>query len=162
MGSSDNWAKELRELYSTLPEGPERFLWPGNLIPSLSMNGDPTMAAVRCVGNHNKDKKPAFPRMHNKFLVFCKASYRRETPPVGDDGEIEEYEYPVFSIDPYLVWTGSFNFTKNAAYSLENAVAIRDRVIVGAYYNEWEYIEAMSEPLDWESIWAAPEWRIGT
>jgi hypothetical protein len=65
-------------------------------------------------------------------------------------------------IQPYAVWTGSFNPTHNGTMSLENAVIIYDDEIAGAYYREWQQIEALSEPLDWNSPWVAPEWRIGT
>ena len=64
--------------------------------------------------------------------------------------------------DTACVWTGSYNISQTAAKSLENAVVIRDQVIAQAYFNEWSQIMALSEPLDWESEWVAPEWRIGT
>jgi hypothetical protein len=60
------------------------------------------------------------------------------------------------------VWTGSFNPTQNATRSLENAVFIRDAEIAAAYGREFEQVVLMSEPLDWESPWVCPEWRIGT
>lgn len=112
--------------------------------PLCSMNvcGDPTLQAIRCMGNHNSTRRPASPRMHNKFLVFAK---RR---PQG--------------IIPYAVWTGSFNMTYNAGCSFENALYITDTEIVDAYFNEYLQIAALSEPLDWESDWCEPEWRIGT
>ena len=34
--------------------------------------------------------------------------------------------------------------------------------IVQAYYQEWGQVFALSEPLDWESEWVEPEYRIGT
>lgn len=34
--------------------------------------------------------------------------------------------------------------------------------ILEAYYKEFQQIYALSEPLDWETEWAAPELRIGT
>ncbi len=115
----------------------------------MSIASDPSIEAVRCVGNHNRDKKPAFPRMHNKFLVFAKVS------PGSDEHESE-------TIEPYAVWTGSFNFTKNATKSLENALYITEPSIVKAFFDEYGQIAAVSEPLDWTSDWAEPEWRIGT
>ncbi|HEY9640318.1 MAG TPA: hypothetical protein V6C57_07530 [Coleofasciculaceae cyanobacterium] len=65
-------------------------------------------------------------------------------------------------IEPYAVWTGSFNMSENATKSLENAVYIQDKAIARAYYNEWAQIEALSEPLDWETAWSEPEWRVGS
>jgi hypothetical protein len=82
-----------------------------NILSSVSVSCDPSIDAVRCVGNHNKDKKPAFPRMHNKFLVFAKKGR-----------------------GPYAVWTGSFNLTRNAGLSLENALYITQPKIINAYF----------------------------
>lgn len=111
----------------------------GSVVGSLSTCGDSTLQGVRCVGNHNSSKNPAFPRMHNKFLVF----FNKELLPQG-------------------VWTGSFNLTFNATMSFENAVFLTDPIIVEAYFKEWGQLVALSEPLDWESEWCAPEWRIGS
>lgn len=84
--------------------------------------------------------------MHNKFLVFAK---------LLDRGNTE-------SIEPYAVWTGSFNLTLNATQSLENALLLEDPVIVEAYFEEFGQIMALSEPLDWTTDWSEPKWRIGT
>lgn len=145
LDSGDRWKQKLRSMYKALPECPQRQIWTG-LIGRLSLHGNPPIDAVRCVGNHNRDKTPAAPRMHNKFLVFCR---------------VRDHEW-AFDPDPYLVWTGSFNLTKSATNSLENAITISDSHIVNAYYREWEQIEAISEPLNWRSRWIEPEWRIGT
>jgi phosphatidylserine/phosphatidylglycerophosphate/cardiolipin synthase-like enzyme len=148
IGASNNWKQGLRTKYSKLKCGLTRYSFP-NILSSMSVASDPSIDPIRCVGNHNREKKPAFPRMHNKFLVFTKVLQ-------SDD------EYGPEKIEPYAVWTGSFNFTKNATKSLENALFITDRVIVEAFFNEYGQIAAMSEPLDWTSDWAEPEWRIGT
>ena len=87
-----------------------------------------------------------FPRMHNKFLAFCDANL------TGDE----------MRLVPRAVWTGSFNMTRNATRSFENAVVLTDPDIVAAYYREWEQILSLSEPLDWTSHWCEPEWRIGS
>jgi hypothetical protein len=39
---------------------------------------------------------------------------------------------------------------------------LTDRKVVEAYYREWERIEVISEPLNWETDWVEPEWRLGT
>jgi hypothetical protein len=130
---------------------------------------------VRCVGVRNKNTRAA-PRMHHKFALFAKAtSYKWNEddfltcPFVYEHKEglaPEENEEPPWARDdwlqPYAVWTGSFNWTFNAGNSLENAVVLRDSEIVAAYYNEFQQILALSEPLDWESDYVEPEWRIGT
>lgn len=147
--STSDWSHKLRLLYSSLPSGPDRYHWPG-LIGQLSVLGDPAVEAVRCVGNYNRERSPAFPRMHHKFLVFCRSV------------ELQTQNNYSFAIEPYAVWTGSFNLTQNANMSLENALVLTDTAIVQSYYQEWEQIESISEELDWTTDWSAPEWRIGT
>ncbi|MDA5562337.1 phospholipase D-like domain-containing protein [Cobetia sp. MMG027] len=146
-GVNNNWKNKLREKYDALSCSLTRYSF-DNILNSVSVCSDPSLDSVRCVGNHNRDKKPAFPRMHNKFLVFAKID--------GTDEHGNEI------IKPYAVWTGSFNLTRNASMSLENALYLTEPKIVKAYYDEFGQIAAMSEELDWTSDWAAPEWRIGT
>jgi phosphatidylserine/phosphatidylglycerophosphate/cardiolipin synthase-like enzyme len=119
------------------------------MVGSLSVSGDCNLEAIRCVGNHNSAKKPAFPRMHHKFLVFCSAS--RSSNRRGQS-----------QILPLRVWTGSFNLTENSTNSLENAVLVNSHLLAKAYFEEWQQIAALSEQLDWTSDWMTPEWRIGT
>jgi len=135
----------LRRLYDDLP-GLER--WGFRHTAGYSYCGGGDNSAVRCVGNHNADKRPAFPRMHNKFLVFCE---RVAVP--GED---------CWDIEPAKVWTGSYNISDNATRSWENAVLIDDRSIADAYAREYGQIFGLSEPLDWSSAWSAPEYRIGS
>ena len=137
-----SWRASLRERYDALTGGLLRSEVAGTILPTMSFACDPGMESVRCVGNHNSDKAPAFPRMHNKFLVLASL----------DTGQLV----------PYGVWTGSFNLTHNAGNSLENALYCTDKAIVRAYYKEYAQIAAISEPLDWTSPWAAPEWRLGS
>ncbi len=151
LGRSNGWKSRLRSFYESLKNPIGRYEF-GGLIGDLSQCGDPSVQPVRCVGNHNRDKNPAFPRMHHKFLVFCRV-YQEIDPYFGGH---------FFKVAPHEVWTGSFNLTANAARSLENAVVIRDQHIVESYYAEWMQIEALSEPLDWTADWCAPEWRIGS
>ncbi|EKU99672.1 hypothetical protein Lepto7375DRAFT_1737 [Leptolyngbya sp. PCC 7375] len=224
----------LRDLYAKV-KGGERG--DHRKLRGLSFCSDPTIDGVRCVGNHNSERNPAFPRMHNKFIVLgeydsdtCRflepywylslsddnlscmknkdlaeklgqaliearkqekvqsqstweevleASWDRTMPKILldlkpedvfdllDEDEsamvdsfYEEHEYSSFC--PKIVWTGSFNFTYNAGLSLENAVTISTPEIVNAYYSYWQDIASISEPLNWNSEWVYPEWRIGT
>ena len=156
LGADDKWKCRLRTSYDALKTiSNDRLEWGGRLVANLSVCGDGTIQPVRCVGNHNRDKRMAFPRMHNKFLVFCR-------PEDYSPKEREERGWRTFDPKPYAVWTGSFNFSKNAGMSLENALFLTDAKLVQAYFDEWEQIVTISEPLDWETDWAAPEWRIGT
>ncbi len=146
LGAKKSWEKDLRTAYNKLNNSSDRFSWPG-LMGRLSVASDPTIDPVRCVGNHNSTKAPAFPRMHNKFLIF---------------GNMTSHEDEGASFEFDTVWTGSYNLTFNAANSLENALVIRNPLIAKAYYDEFCQIFALSEELDWQSEWCAPELRIGT
>jgi hypothetical protein len=149
-----NWKEKLRTQYNSIQTKYCRHDLPG---PGLSISGDPTIEGVRCVGYYNRERKPASPRMHHKFLVFTK-----EGPPREEDHyDGEDCGRPGRPM-PYAVWTGSFNFTYNSTQSFENAVYINDDCIASSYFDEYQQILALSEPLDWESDWCAPEWRIGT
>ena len=155
------------------------------------------IAAVRCVGNHNADNSPSFPRMHNKFVVvsqlqrqqqhdvlLCKGSdcfsrlncehyeegawcfHQADTNQCclcgegnfDDNGHCfdccylrpENFRVPV----PQFVWTGSFNASKAATNSFENAVIIRSETVALAYHREFSMLFMLSEPLDWTSEWS--------
>ena len=158
-----NWSgNKLRKMYASLPLGASccyaRGEWWGSLLASLNYGSAWEAEPVRWVGNFNTEKNPAFPRMHNKFLIFCDIHEVTENDYDGDEEGIE--------IVPRAVWTGSFNLTDNATRSLENAIYIKDMEIVNAYYTEWQYIFALSESIPnefWNSSWYAPDYfRIGT
>jgi hypothetical protein len=138
----------LKDLYGKITGDIMRCEMAGTILTEVSYADANGIGGIRCVGNHNADKKPAHPRMHNKFIVFCKRV------DMGD-----QYQQPIV---PYAVWTGSFNFTYNATNSFENAVFIKNKKVARAYYREFAQIMAISEPLDWKSRWVAPEWRIGS
>lgn len=122
----------------------DKYKFPNRFTKELNTNCTIMEEAVRCVGNHNSAKSSSFARSHHKFLVFLR-----------DNIALETYE-------PYAVWTGSFNFTKNAGASFENAVVISIPEIAQAYLDEWAQIMALSEPLNWEHPWCYPEYRLGT
>jgi hypothetical protein len=150
MASNREWAKKLRAAYDRLPDGLNRYMPGTGQLHLMSSCGDPSIQAVRCVGNHNRDKVPAFPRSHHKFVVFC------------DVDRTAGNETGCAGLVPHSVWTGSFNFTKNACHSFENAIYSRDLILARAFRDEWGQVCALSEELDWTSDWCEPEWRIGT
>jgi hypothetical protein len=165
IASGKNFSKRIRYLYSLLNCEADRYMMDfgiGCRIGKCSVACDPSIEAVRCVGNYNKDKNPAFPRSHHKFVVFLKGPYGKIHNKKININEIHGMAYEEIKYEPYAVWSGSFNFTKNATNSLENAVLIKDKQIIEAYLKEWGQIAAISEPLDWESQWTFPEYRIGT
>lgn len=77
--------------------------------------------------------------------------------PFHESGLLLETNY----ITPYAVWTGSFNFSKSATQSFENALYILDPSIIQAYLSEWNQIAALSESLDWDSDVLSPDFMIG-
>lgn len=171
--------KTLRNKYNQLPQICARFAVDG-LISSLSISDDPTIQGVRCVGNHNRDRNPSFPRMHNKFLIFMNylsedelnnyalqrtfEFMKDENIQIFDGGMFEAFRRAIIVTpsENSFVWTGSYNLSYNATKSFENSVILRHPDIVQAYWKEWQQITALSEPLNWDSVWCEPEWRIGT
>lgn len=146
VGDYNGWKYKLRHAYKKLPKLLDRFWFDDTILSHMSTFGDSSIDPVRCVGNHNADKG-VLPRSHHKFVLFC---------------DLMETIHGDVYCAPYEVWTGSFNFTQNATLSFENAIVLRDINIVRAFYREYAQVAALSEPLDWQSRWAAPEWRIGT
>ena len=153
-----NWSgKKLRRLYGDLPPGPRNNnayaeIW-GNLLSQLNYGYAWEAEPIRWAGNFNTEKNPAFPRMHNKFLVFC------------DENSVSTKYEDLHLIEPKSVWTGSFNLTNNATQSLENAIYVKDSKIVEAYFAEWQYIFGLSESIPnefWEMKWSPSDFRIGT
>ena len=104
-----------------------------------------SIEAVRCVGFARSSNELDRPIMHHKFMVFC---------------DIEEHKVNgriLRIIQPYAVWTGSFNFTRNAVRSFENALYLEHPMIANAYFSEWGQVAMLSESLDWERPYVDPE-----
>jgi phosphatidylserine/phosphatidylglycerophosphate/cardiolipin synthase-like enzyme len=86
-------------------------------------------SAVRSIGDANKSSHPL---MHHKFVVFgC--------------------------IKPAYVWTGSYNCSKTAEQSFENAVILHSTSIAEAYMNEFRNLFRLSEPLNWKTKVMTPQ-----
>jgi len=130
-----NWSqKRQRKQYLALPT----FSRMAHESAYYSFCTDPTTDAIRCVGIA-QPKGQIKARMHHKFMVFCDSNFQ-----------------------PQAVWTGSFNATFNGGRSLENAVILKSKRLASAYMEEWATLLGISEPLDWDSPYVAPEFRIGT
>ncbi|MGF1747166.1 phospholipase D-like domain-containing protein [Vibrio cionasavignyae] len=98
----------------------------------------------RCIGQMKSEDEYTLPRMHHKFLVFCR--------------RIDETKSAESSnLKPYAVWTGSYNMTANATHSLENGMYIKSERLSQQYFQEWKELIMVSEPLDWESEYCAPD-----
>jgi hypothetical protein len=143
-----DWAKRLRSAYLDLRGKGYSMNVPDVSIDHphynsvvqrccVAMDGQWTQgeSSVRCIGYETKDKNRT-PKMHHKFLVFCKSD-------------------PDVDMIPVAVWTGSFNISDNATRSRENALIIQSYAIAHAYLAEWAQLWALSEPLDWTA--AIPE-----
>jgi hypothetical protein len=163
---SGSWsAKKLHDLYTQLPAGPgswvlDEFRW-GGLLDDLSTGGEWRLDPVRWAGEFNNAKSPAFPRMHHKFLVLCKLC-AAELSFDEDEGWVNDQPD---SVIPYRVLTGSFNYTANACYSMENIIAIDDPKVVEGYYREWQRVYLAAERIPdyaWNREWEADYLRVGT
>ena len=95
--------------------------------------------------------------LHNKFLIFCKVIFAKSDLTAVSNGfyasnsrnpySQEEY-LRIFGkpiVQPYAVWTGSFNFSDSASNHLENAVLIYNKAIAEAYFKEFSLIYHLSQ-----------------
>lgn len=137
---SANSFERLRRQYDALDSN--MYFWEYRMNYCSSYD----IQAVRCVGMHNSQRSSAFPRMHHKFIVFCRY-----------DEEVDEWGNKKVKRVPFAVWTGSFNITHNGTNSRENAVVLEDPDFAEMYYSEWEQMLRLSEPLDWEYDWIEPQ-----
>jgi hypothetical protein len=141
----------IRKLYYYLPHNLSHESFIGTVMHRMSNSWNTTIEAVRCVG-YQKDKDTStLPRMHHKFVLFCKYGEKIVDEYSGD------YQRPIV---PYAVWTGSFNFTNNSIRSLENAIYTENKDVVRGYFDEYIHVLSISEPLNWSSEWCAPEWGV--
>jgi hypothetical protein len=156
-GNNKTWWWELRMLYESLECEVLRCRF-GGIMEHLSWADQQPVDPIRCVGNYNEAKLPVFPRSHHKFLVFCEKD--------AIETNLTNNTETVTHFSPKAIWTGSFNLTRNATMSLENAIILRDNSgeneIINSYLNVYRQVFSISEPLDWEHIWCEPEYRIGT
>lgn len=104
---------------------------------SYCSNGE-LECGIRRMGMINENKVPAFPRMHNKFIICFNSDGDRFDTCEKLNGE---------------VLTGSYNYTENSNNSLENVVCIKSDKIVEKYYYQYAEIALLSVPLDWDSEW---------
>lgn len=147
-----DWKTELRKHYEAIrpirSPGHCAAGWLEVRTPEDSIGcGSPLhVVGLRCIG-HSKILESVMPRMHHKFLVFLRK--KDESNP-----EVEEGACPY---QPYAVWTGSYNITKNGNTSLENALFVQNDRLAEAYCGEWAQLIEVSEALNWSSEYAAPE-----
>lgn len=134
--------------------------------------------AFRCVGEI-ADKRICA-KMHNKFLLFGNRLDMKFKPdPNKENWENREDEekqseklQSMFGglgerpIKTTALWTGSYNITWNAAKSFENAILMQrckeTEEVFNAYEKEFFQIVTLSESLDYEHKYMAPEFGEGT
>ena len=155
------WRNLLREHYDRIAWSDQHHdLFQRQHFPSplgdMNLLGDQQIAGVRCVGvlGQQRPNGPFAPLMHHKYLVFARLSW---LPDPGHESEEDPQGKAVW--EPQTVWTGSYNLTRLAPRSRENAVIIRDPKVASAFFREWTALMCLSEALDWQSEDLAPEWH---
>lgn len=112
----------------------------------LSMGTCMDISPVRLSGSPAR-KNRTHPRMHHKFAIF--GNYVEPTETDVDN-----------CVDPHTfhtVWTGSYNWTRNATRSLENGLFIRSADVVEAYRREWFEVLLTSERIE-DGWWLGYGW----
>jgi hypothetical protein len=149
-GERSDYYRSLRRAYYALPALPRRVL--GGRMTDVRPRDYPTRDAeekairareipatlfpIQCLGYDNSFNPR--PILHTKFLVFCRQ------------------RGPAEQLAPYAVWTGSCNFSRNACSSIENAVVLRDPLLVLSFYQHYLQLAALSEPTEWAHAWPDP------
>lgn len=98
--------------------------------PPLSSPDNDTPAAAWIAGTINTHGAVAWPRMHRKTLILCHTDAAAPTP-----------------LEPYAVWTGSYNLTDNARVSIEDAMLVHSEPIAAFAYREFTCVLAHAAPL---------------
>jgi phosphatidylserine/phosphatidylglycerophosphate/cardiolipin synthase-like enzyme len=144
IGDTRGFPARLRKSYAALPSiNPPVDGWNEPRDAEIG-SGSYVDLSVRCIGFGRRKNEITLPRMHHKFLVFCRST------------DFDESK-TIWPYEPFAVWTGSFNMTRNGTMSLENAVFIRNYQIAEAYFSEWDSLLMVSEQLDWSSVYANPD-----
>lgn len=123
----------IPELYEQLPMGTQS---PCSVFGHL----DTPLNLLDCAGNYppvwTLSSRGSNALMHSKYLVFF------DTPVVDERGGGTGAR-----IAPRAVWTGSFNFTKNASCNQENAQFIEDARVAKAYFQDFANSFIRAQPI---------------
>jgi len=157
--------KPVQMLYKKLRFSNSRFRCHHDMS-FLNMNSNGIIDPIRTVGVEKIEQKSwqkyknSKPLMHHKFLVFCKKNEKRRT--YGGDTATENDLYIAVGL-----WNGSFNFTKNASKSFENATYFQkndgsSEMINGCLKTHHDLF-TISESLAWgEEYGVHPDYKIGS
>jgi hypothetical protein len=125
---------DLRATYNKIPDlFSEDFMKTENLTDAQTVQSFKKIFGEIRQEDHQKGSILTYgtinikPKLHHKFLVF----FDKEMKPMG-------------------VWTGSYNFTENSNFSLENALYITISSIVDKYIKEFLTVFPHSEYHDWK------------
>lgn len=143
--------KTILSLYNNLNMFGSRsrgFIYTLKDSPITRMNDTNKDYPVSCIGTPIKEDGP---KMHHKFMISCNYDPVRVDEFVSGNApsdlyckdEQESFDY--YCLKPMKVWTGSYNFSKMANRSLENAIIINDENIADSYLREWSQIYPLSE-----------------
>lgn len=132
ISKKQEYSQKTLDNYSRISFNFNELELPKELKP-IEKYSDKLSNVVRCCGAYRKTNSSM---MHNKFLVFCKAKRQKDNNKKA--------------LEPYGVWTGSFNFTPSACSNFENAVFIRNDKIAKSFLIEFCQIFMLSEKLPWE------------
>lgn len=144
-GNKLKWKNKIKKLYKKLEKGLiDSMFWGVNYAQM-----DTIESGVIRFGLINEKKIPAFPRMHNKFILCYNDLEYNEKYELNVDEEQYVFDGEVLS--------GSYNYTENSNNSLENILCIKDSKIINAYFKQFVEILTMSMPLDWECEWCPSE-----
>ena len=139
-GQKEKWKNKIHELYSKIEKLDDIYLG------CIGINTRGLIeSGIRRVGLINKDNSPAFPRMHNKFIICFDEPFTEYFTPDYEDRQKIYGE----------VLTGSYNYTENSNNSLENVVCIKEQSITASYFLQFCEICMMSIPLDWDLEWSS-------
>ena len=176
-GQKEKWKNTIYKLYNKIEKLGNIYLGHCGINTS---DGTGIKSGIRRVGLINKDKLPAFPRMHNKFIICFNdnINHEDETTYTAWPGSKhfffgDEYEYSECSkCDGYEygemygeVLTGSYNYTENSNNSFENVICIKEQLIVTQYFRQFAELCIMAIQLDWETEWTpngSEDMRYGT
>ena len=163
--SQPGWKHLLRSDYDDIAgSGEQHPLFQRQHCPSplgdVGLLEGQTISGIRCFGLANDsgaDEKSPVPILHHKFVIFSELTDAGEPEP----GDVTDPSGNV-TWRPRILWTGSYNPTRLASRSLENAVIIRRKDVAVQFLLAWAKIMAISEPLDWTDPGLNPQWNDRT
>jgi phosphatidylserine/phosphatidylglycerophosphate/cardiolipin synthase-like enzyme len=122
-GGQKYWHSKLRHKYNSIPDLFAAHPEIDSKFTTFTKITNRNDGAIMTCGVIN-----CYSKLHHKFMVF----FNEEMNPIG-------------------IWTGSYNFSDNSNYSLENGVYITDKITIDEYIKEFFIIYNSSEPYIWKS-----------